>query len=203
MESVGLMGTDAIAATGFTEIGLALAGVNEHHRHLRLMAVTLADHFGSGTELAGGAVDGRSGAKSTEFKFKYCGGVAVGERDGVELAEAVTTAKVVAQFRVLVTENAPVPEFKMAGEKGANPKLGSGTDDGQGGGFDPDLAGAFAFPAPSDGEAFRPAEIFAVIRVDEFWLAVVRSWGGGVWIQGETFRVFWRRPHSRCPHCRA
>jgi hypothetical protein len=180
MEPVGRMGTDAIAATGFTQIGLALAGVDEDDGHLGLVSVTLPDHFGGGTELAGGAVDRRGGAESAELEFKHRGRMAVGEGDGVELAEAVSPAKVVAQLGVLVTEDAAVPEFKMAGEKGANPKLSSGADDGEGGRLDPDFAGTFPFPAAPDRETFRPAEVFAVVRMDEFRFAVIRCGGGRV-----------------------
>ena len=78
--------------------------------------------------------------------------MAVGEGDGIQFPEAVAAAKVVAQFRILVTEDAPVPKLEVAGEKGADAKLGGGTDDRQGGGLDADLPGSLPFPAATDGE---------------------------------------------------
>ena len=58
VQAMGLMRTDTITAAGFAEVGMTLAGMNQHHGHLGLVAVSLSDHFGGGAELAGGAVHG-------------------------------------------------------------------------------------------------------------------------------------------------
>lgn len=54
----------------------------------------------------------------------------VGEGDRIELAKAVATAEMIAELGILVTEDAPIPEFEVAGEEGTDAKLGGGTDDG-------------------------------------------------------------------------
>jgi len=122
--------------------------------------------------------------------------------DGIKLAESVAAAKVIAQLRVLVTEDAPVPEFEMTGEEGANAELGGGADDGKGGGFDADLAGAFPLASAADGKAFGPAEVFSVVGADEFRFAVVWRRGGGMRVQADPFTAFWRRPGSRRRRCK-
>jgi len=180
VEPVSLMVADPIAAAGFTEIGLALAGVDEHDGYLGLVSIALADHFGGGAELAGGPVDGGGGAESAQFELKNRGRMTVGKSDGIEFPKAVTAAKVVPQLRVLVPEDAAIPELEMTGKQRANAKLGRSADNRKGGRFDADLAGAFAFPATANGETFRPAEIFAVIRVDELRFAVIGCGGGRV-----------------------
>lgn len=57
VKAVGWMVADPIASAGFPEIGLTLAGMDEHDGHLGLAAVPLPDHLGGGAELASGAVD--------------------------------------------------------------------------------------------------------------------------------------------------
>jgi len=202
MKAMSRMLSDPVTPAGLPEIGVTLASVDEHDRHLGLMAITLADHFGSGAELAGRAVDGGSRAEAAEFEFKDRGGMAVGKGDGIKLAESVAAAKVIAQLRVLVTEDAPVPEFEVTGEEGANAELGGGTDDGEGGGLNADFTGAFPLASAAYGEALGPAEVFAVVGVDEFRFAVVGRRGGVVRIQGKNFRVSWRPPRNRCQRCR-
>ena len=202
VEAVGRMVANAVAAAGFTEIGVTFARMDEDNGHLGLVSVTLADHLGGGPQLAGRAIDRGGGAKSAQFEFKDCRGMTVGKGDGIELAESVAATKVIAQLRVLVAEDAPVPEFEVAGEKRSNAELGGGADNGKGGGLDADLAGSFPFSAATDGKALGPAEVFAVVGVDEFRFAVIGGGRGGVGIQAEAFRFFWRRPRSRCRRCR-
>jgi hypothetical protein len=202
MEALDRMVTDSVAAAGFAEVGLAFARVNEDNGDFGLMSVPLADHLGGGTELAGGAIDGGGGTESAELELKDGGGVAVGKGDGIQLSEAVAAAEMVAQFRVLVPEDAAVAEFEVAGEKGADPEFGGGTNDGEGGGLDADLADPLPFPSAADGKALRPAQVFAVVRVDEFRFAVIGGGGGGVRIQAEALRFFWRRPRNKCRRCR-
>ena len=196
VEAVGRMVANAVAAAGFTEIGVTFARMDEDNGHLGLVSVTLADHLGGGAQLAGRAIDRGGGAKSAQFEFKDCRGMTVGKGDGIELAETVTAAEVIAQFRILVTEDAPVPEVEVSGEKGADAKLGGGTDDGQGGGLDADLAGAFPLPAAADGEALGPAEVFAIVGVDEFRFAIIRRGTGGVGIQVNPFLRFFGTDHA-------
>jgi len=202
MKPMSLVVANAIAAAGFAEIGLALAGVDEDDSHLGLVTITLADHLGGRAQLAGRAIDGGGGAQSAQFEFEDCRGMTMGKGDGIKFAEAMAAAKVIAQFRVLVTEDAAIPELEMAGEEGANTELGGGADDGKGGGFDSHLTGAFPLASAADGKAFGPAEVFTVVGVDEFRFAVVRGGGGGVGIQAKSFSFFWRRPHSRRRRCR-
>ena len=202
MEALDRMVTDSVAAAGFAEVGLAFAGVNEDNGDFGLVAVALADHLGGGAELAGGAVHGRGRAEPAQFKLKYGRGMAVGKGDGVQLTETVPPAQMVAKFGILVTENTAVAEFEVAGEEGADPEFGGGTNDGEGGGLDADLADPLPFPSAADGKALRPSEVFAVVRVDEFRFAVIGGGGGGVRIQAEAFRFFWRRPRNKCRRCR-
>jgi hypothetical protein len=96
---------------------MAFARMDEHDGHLGLVAITLPDHFGGGAQLAGGAIDGGGGAESAQFKFKDGGRVAMRKGDGIQFTEPVAPTQVIAQLRVLVTEDAPVPELKMAGEE--------------------------------------------------------------------------------------
>jgi len=202
MKPMSLVVANAIAAAGFAEIGLALAGVDEDDSHLGLVTITLADHLGGRAQLAGRAIDGGGGAKPAQFELKDSRGMTMGKGDGIKFAEAMTAAKVIAQLRVLVTEDASVPEFKMAGEEGANTELGGGADDGKGGGFDSHLTGAFPLASAAYGEALGPAEIFAVVRVDEFRFAVIWRRGGGMRVQADPFTAFWRRPRSRRRRCK-
>ena len=99
----------------------------------------------------------------------------MGKGHGIELPEAVSAAQVIPQFRILVTEDPAVAQIKLAGEEGADAEFRGGTDDGKSGGFDADFAGTFPFPTAADGEALRPAEIFPIVGMDEFGLAVVRG----------------------------
>jgi len=128
--------------------------------------------------------------------------MAVGKGHGIELPEAVSAAQVIPQFRILVTEDPAVAQIKLAGEEGADAEFRGGTDDGKSGGFDADFAGTFPFPTAADGEALRPAEIFPIVGMDEFGLAVVRGRGWRMGVQARTFRVFWRLPRSRSRHYR-
>ena len=121
------------------------------------MAVALADHLGGRAELAGGAVDGGGGAKAAQLEFEDRGGMAVGKGDRVQLPEAITATEMIAQFRILVPEDAPVSELEVAGKEGADSELGRGADNGEGCRFNPHLAGPLPFPPAPDGEAFRPA----------------------------------------------
>ena len=130
VKAVDRVVSDPVTAAGLTEVRMTLAGMNEHDGHLGLVAVALADHLGGRAELAGRAVDGGGRAKSAQLKFKDGGGMPVGEGDRIQFTEAIAAAQVVAQFRILVTEDAPIPEFEMAGEEGTDAKLGGGTDDG-------------------------------------------------------------------------
>ena len=202
VEAVGRMVANAVAAAGFTEIGVTFARMNEDNGHLGLVSVTLADHLGGGPQLAGRAIDRGGGAKSAQFEFKDCRGMAVGEGDGVQLPEAVAAAEVVTQLRILISEDTPVPEFEMAGEKGADTELGRSTDDGEGGGLNADLARPLPFPSTADGEAFGPTQVFPVVGVDELGFAVIGGRRGGVRVQTKAFRVFWRRPHSKSRRCK-
>jgi hypothetical protein len=184
------MVTDAVAATGFPEVRLALAGMDQDNGDFGLVAVTLADHFGGGTQLAGGAIDGGSGAESAQLEFKNRRGMTVGKSDRIQLPEAVAAAEMIAQFGILIPEDATVAEFEVAGEEGANPKFCGRTDDGEGGGLDADLANALPFPPTADGETLRPAEIFPIVGMDKFGLAVIGGRRGGVWIQGKASAFF-------------
>jgi len=203
MKPMSLVVANAIAAAGFAEIGLALAGVDEDDSDLGLVTITLADHLGGRAQLAGRAIDGGGGAKPAQFELKDCRGMTMRKGDGIKLAESVAAAKVIAKFRVLVTEDAPVPEFEMTGEEGANAELGGGADDGKGGGFDSHLTGAFPLASAADGKAFGPAEVFSVVGVDEFRFAVVRRGGGAMRVQVDPFTAFWRRPRNKHRHYRA
>jgi len=202
MKPMSLVVANAIAAAGFAEIGLALAGVDEDDSDLGLVTITLADHLGGRAQLAGRAIDGGGGAKPAQFELKDCRGMTMRKGDGIKLAESVAAAKVIAKFRVLVTEDAPVPEFEMTGEEGANAELGGGADDGKGGGFDSHLTGAFPLASAADGETLGPAEVFAVVRVDEFRFAIIWRRGGGRRVQADPFTAFWRRPGSRRRRCK-
>jgi hypothetical protein len=196
LESVGWMVTNTVAAARFTKIRMTFTRMDEHDGHLGLVAVTLADHLGGGAELAGCAVDGGGGAKPAQFEFKDCRGMTVGKGDGIELAESVAAAKVIAQLRVLVTEDAPVPEFEVAGEKRSNAEFGGGADNGKGGGLDADLAGSLPFSAATDGKALGPAEVFAVVGVDEFRFAIIRRGSGGLGIQVNPFLRLFGADHA-------
>ena len=202
MKTVDGVMADTVTAARFAEIGMTFAGVNEDDGHLGLMSIALPDHFGGGAELAGGPIDGRGGAKPAQLEFKNRGRMTVGKGDGIEFAEAVAAPEVVAQFRILVPQDAAVAEVKVAGEKGADAKLGGGADDGEGGRLDADLAGAFPFPAAADGETLGPAEVFAVIGMDKFRFAVIRCRGGGVGIQEVLLTAFWRPPRNRGRRCK-
>lgn len=79
--------------------------------------------------------------------------MAVGKSHGIKFPEAISPTKVVPHFRILVTKDPAITQFKLAGKEGAHAEFGGGTDDGKGGGLDADFAGAFPFPAPPDGEA--------------------------------------------------
>ncbi|NCZ96468.1 hypothetical protein EBZ02_04805, partial [bacterium] len=161
MEPMRMVMADAIAATRFAEIRLPLAGMDQNDSHFGLVAVSLADHFGGGAKLAGGAVDGGGGAEATELELKNGGRMAVGKGNGVQLPEAVTTAQMVAEFGILVPEDAAVSEFKMPGEEGADAKFGGRADDGEGRRFNPYLAGPFPLTAAANRKTLRPAEVFA------------------------------------------
>jgi hypothetical protein len=69
-------------------------------------------------------------------------------------------------FRVLVSQDATIAEVKVAGENGANTKLGGKADDREGGRFDANLTFALAFTTATEGKAFRPAEVFGVVVGD-------------------------------------
>ena len=126
----------------------------------------------------------------------------MGKGNGVKLAKSIASAKVIAQLRVLVAENAAVPEFNVAGEKGADAELGGGTDDREGGGLDADFAGAFPLAPAADGKPLGPAEVFAVVGMDEFRFAVVGRGGGGLGVQARPLKSFSRRPRSRRRRCK-
>jgi hypothetical protein len=128
--------------------------------------------------------------------------VAVGKGDGIQLAEPIAAAKMVAELGILVTENAAVAELEMAGEEGADAELGGGADDGEGGRLDPNLAGAFPLAAAADGETLRPAEVFPIAGMDQLRPAVIRPGPRGVGIQESILRVFWRRPRNRSRRCK-
>jgi len=201
MKAVNGMMSYPVAAAWFAEVGMTFAGVDEDDGDLGLVAVALPNHFGGGAKLAGGAVDGGGGSEAAEFEFKNGGGMPVGKGNSIQLPEPVTTAEMVAEFGILVPENPPVPEIETTSEEGADTKLRGGTNNGKGGGFNADLAGTLAFPAPANGEALRPPEVFAVVGMDEFRFPVI---GGGSWrvrVQGKTFMASWRRPHSRLRRC--
>lgn len=193
---------DAEAAAGPAEIRLALPCMDQYHGHFGLMSVTLPDHFRGGAELASRTIDSGGGAQPAQFEFKDRGRTALGEGNRIQFTETVASAKVIAQFGVLVAKDASVPEFEVTGEEGTDTELRGGADDGEGGRLDADLAGAFPFPAAADSKPLRPAQVFAVAGVDELRSAVVRHGGGGVGIQRGGFMVFWRRPHSRVRRCR-
>jgi len=200
VQTMGMVLSDAIAAAGFSEVGLTFPGVNEDDGHLRLVAVALPDHLGGGAKLSGGPVDGRGGAKAAELKFEDGGRMAVGKGDGIQFPKAVTTAKVVSEFRILVAKDAAVSELEMAGKEGTDTKFGGGTNDRKGGGLDADLAGALPFPSAADGKALRPTEVFTVVGMDQFWFSVIG--GGRRRIQTKTFRVFWRPPRNKPRRCK-
>jgi len=203
VEALGLMMANTIATAGFSKVGKALPGVDKNNSHLGLMAIALPDHFGGGTQLAGGAIDRGGGPESAEFKLKDSGGVTVGESDSVQFAEAIPPAEMVAQLGVLVPEDAPIPQLKMTGKEGAHTKFGSGADDGKCGGLDADLAGALPFPSATDGKALGPTKVFTVVGMDELRFSIIGSGGGGRKSQADPFMVFWRRPRSRPRRCRA
>ena len=185
MKPLDGMMADAVTPAGFAEVRMALPSVDQDHGDLGLVPVALADHFGGGAKLAGGAVDGGGGTEAAELEFEDGGGMAVGEGDGVQLPEAVAAAEVVTQLRILISEDTPVPEFEMAGEKGADTELGRSTDDGEGGGLNADLARPLPFPSTADGEAFGPTQVFPVVRMDELGFPVVGEDRGRVRIQVE------------------
>ena len=41
----------------------------------------------------------------------------MGKCDRIQFSETVSTAEVIAEFRILITEDAPVAELEMTGEK--------------------------------------------------------------------------------------
>ncbi|NDD56843.1 MAG: hypothetical protein EBZ44_03860, partial [Verrucomicrobia bacterium] len=108
----------------------------------------------------------------------------------------------VAEFGILVPEDAAVSEFKMPGEEGADAKFGGGADDGEGRRFNPYLAGPFPLTAAANRKTLRPAEVFAVVGMDEFRFPVIGGVAGRMRIQEETFMAFSRRPRSKPRHCK-
>ena len=200
VQTMGMVLSDAIAAAGFSEVGVTFPGMDEDNGYLRLVAVALPDHLGGGAELASGTVDARGGAKAAELEFKDGGRVTVGKGDGIQFPKAITSAEMVAQLGVLVPEDAPIPQLKMTGKEGADTKFGSGADDGKCGGLDADLAGALPFPPAADGKALGPTKVFTVVGMDQFWFSVIG--GGRRRIQTKTFRVFWRPPRNKPRRCK-
>jgi hypothetical protein len=55
-------GTDSITTSGFAEIRMAFAGMNEDDGNFWGVAISLSDHLCGGAELFRGAGDGGSGA---------------------------------------------------------------------------------------------------------------------------------------------
>ena len=126
----------------------------------------------------------------------------MGKGHGIEFPKAISATKVVPQFRILVPEDPAIAQFKLAGKQGTDSEFGSSADDGKGGRFDADFAGAFALPPPPDGEALGPAEVFPVVGMDEHGLAVVGGGGLGMGVQAESFKAFWRLRRSRVRRCK-
>lgn len=98
--------SNAKATSRLAEIGQAFSSMNEDDGNVRGMAIALADHFGGGAELFGGAGDGGGRAQTAQFEFKNVGGLLLGKGDGIQFTEAVATAMVIIVFGVLVAQDA-------------------------------------------------------------------------------------------------
>jgi hypothetical protein len=154
--------------------------MNKNNGDIRGVAVSLADHFSGGAELFGGTGNRGSRAKATEFKLEHCGCFTARESDRIQLAESATAAKLVPMFGILISNNAVLPQLKVAGKDGADTKLRGEADDGEGGRLDSFFPRALAFLSAAEGKTFRPAEVVVVVVADEADLSVIGKFGSGL-----------------------